>query len=158
MARPTILDRFRPVGAPGPSGPAGVPSTDQEGPDAELLPVFAALQPDTDQGRALVEGAAEQARKMLAEARQQADAEVAQARLDAGAVRARAAEEVFDQAAAQEKELLAQAARRADQLSRAAQSRLPELAAEIAGSIIQDYLGGAGGRDSDAGTDGRPTP
>lgn len=141
MARPTILDRFRPVGAPGPSGPAGVPSTDQEGPDAELHPVFAALQPDTDAGRAQVEAAAEQARNLLAEARRQADAEVAQARLDSGAVRARAAEEVTHHAAAAEKELLAQARNRAEQLSRAAQDRLPALAAKIAGSITRDYLG-----------------
>ena len=141
MARPTILDRFRPVGAPGPSGPAGVPSTDQEGPDAELLPVFAALQPDTGEGRAQVEEAAAQARTLLADARRQADAEVAQARLDAGSVRARAAEEVTRQAAAQEKELLTQARQRADQLSQAAQERLPALAAKIAGSIPRDYLG-----------------
>ncbi|MFF3039481.1 hypothetical protein, partial [Arthrobacter citreus] len=103
MARPTILDRFRPVGAPGPSGPVGVPSTDQEGPDAELLPVFASLQPDTAEGRSQVEAAAARARDLLAEARRQADAEVAQARLDSGSVRARAAEEVSQQAAAQEK-------------------------------------------------------
>ena len=141
MARPTILDRFRPVGAPGPSGPAGVPSTDREGPDAELLPVFAALQPDTEQGRAHIEAAATQARNLLAEARRQADAEVAQARLDSGSVRARAAEEVTRQAAAQEQELLAQARNRAEQLSSAAQERLPALAAKIAGSIARDYLG-----------------
>ncbi|MBF4994965.1 hypothetical protein ITX31_12680 [Arthrobacter gandavensis] len=142
MARPTILDRFRPVGAPGPSGPAGVPSTDQEGPGAELLPVFAALQPDTDEGRARVEAAASQARKLIADAHGQADAEVAQARLDAGAVRARAAEEVTQQAAAADAELLARARNRADQLGQAAQERLPELAAKIAGSIFRDYLGG----------------
>ena len=153
MARPTILDRFRPVGAPGPSGPAGVPSTDQEGPDAELLPVFAALKPDTDEGRAQVEAAAAQARNLLADARRQAEAEVAQARLDSGSVRARAAEEVTQQAAAQERELLAQARNRAEQLSQAAQERLPALAAKIAASIPRDYLGTA-----DNGGTGGQTP
>lgn len=158
MARPTILDRFRPVGAPGPSGPAGVPSTDQEGPDAELLPVFAALQPDTDEGRAQIQAAAVQARNLLAEARRQADAEVAQARLDSGSVRARAAEEVAQQAAAQEQEMLAQARNRAEQLSRSAQERLPALAAKIAESIARDYLAGDGGSESASGSSSGRTP
>lgn len=141
MARPTILDRFRPVGAPGPSGPVGVPSTDQEGPDAELLPVFAALQPDTEEGKARVEAATARAEELLADARRQADADVAQARLDSGSVRARAAEEVTQRAADQEKELLSAARDRADRLGRAARERIPELAARIAGSIARDYLG-----------------
>ena len=144
LARPTILDRFRPVGAPGPSGPAGVPSADHEGTDAELLPVFAALKPDVDAARQQSEDAAGQARLLLAEAQRQADAEVSQARLDSGAVRARAAEEVTQQAAAREKELLTQAQNRAEQIRGAARGRIPRLAAEIAGSIVSEYLDGPG--------------
>ena len=48
MALLSILDRFRPVGAPGPAGPVGVPPTDDQGPAAELAPAVgrqrAALQ------------------------------------------------------------------------------------------------------------------
>ena len=43
MARLSILDRFRPVGAPGAAGPVGVPAADDQGPAAEVAPVFAAL-------------------------------------------------------------------------------------------------------------------
>src|ERR1019366_3273449 len=54
MARPNILDRFRPVGAPGPAGPAGVPAADDQGPAVELAPVFDALAADVQACRTLV--------------------------------------------------------------------------------------------------------
>ena len=145
MARPNILDRFRPVGAPGPSGPAGVPSADVEGADAELLPVFEALQPDTEAARRHLEEASEQARTLLTDARRQADADVAQARLDSAAVRARAAEQVSREAAAQDQELLDRAQQRADGISAAAAGKLPPLARKIAASVVEDYLGAGGG-------------
>src|SRR5674476_1314795 len=57
MARVNILDRFRPVGAPGPAGLAGVPAADEQGPAAELAPVFAALAADVESCHRLVEEA-----------------------------------------------------------------------------------------------------
>lgn len=145
MARPSILDRFRPVGAPGPSGPAGVPSTDSEGPEAELLPVFEALLPDSEAARRRLEDAAGQARTLLAEARRQADADIAQARLDSGAVRAHAAEQVSREAAARDTELLEQAQQRAGRISAAAEAKLQPLARRVAASVLEDYLGSGGG-------------
>jgi hypothetical protein len=76
----SILDRFRPAGAPGPVAPAGVPAQDATGPRSELAPVFAALQPDvqdaesrasTARARAAVitEDAHRRAAELLAEAR-----------------------------------------------------------------------------------------
>ncbi|MFZ3452479.1 hypothetical protein [Arthrobacter sp. 7Tela_A1] len=141
MARPTILDRFRPVGAPGPSGPVGVPSADDEGTAAELLPVFEALKPDVEAARQLLEAAGEQARTVLAGARRQADADVAQARLDSGAVRARAAEQVSQAAAVRDQERLDQARQRAASISEGAAGRITQLAERIAASVVQDYLG-----------------
>ena len=141
MARPNILDRFRPVGSPGPSGPVGVPSADVEGADAELIPVFEALQPDTDAARRRVEEASEQARILLAETRRQAEADVARARLESAAVRARAAEQVSREAAAQDQELLERAQQRADRIGAAAAVKLPSLAKKIAASLVEDYLG-----------------
>ena len=41
------------IGAPGNAGPAGVPAADDQGPAAELLPVFAALASDVESSAAL---------------------------------------------------------------------------------------------------------
>ena len=80
----SILDRFRPVDAPGPAaGVAGVPAADDQGPAAELAPVFAALAADVESCRKLVEEARREADGALFRAHEQAA--IAQARLDAGA-------------------------------------------------------------------------
>jgi hypothetical protein len=92
MARSTILDRFRPAGVPGPAGPVGVPATGEQGPAAELAPVFAALAADVKTCRKMVEEAQRDADGALSSAREQAAAIMAQTRLDEGAERASAAE------------------------------------------------------------------
>src|SRR5450756_2853427 len=74
MARLSILDRFRPVGAPGPAGLAGVPAADEQGPAAELAPVFAALAADVESCHRLVEEARQEADGALVRAHEQAAA------------------------------------------------------------------------------------
>src|SRR5665647_1559647 len=119
MARVNILDRFRPVGAPGPAGLAGVPAADEQGPAAELAPVFAALAADVESCHRLVEEARQEADGALVRAHEQAAAILAQARLDAGAERARAAARVEQAASKRDALLLSQARKEADNLEEA---------------------------------------
>jgi hypothetical protein len=129
MARPNILDRFRPVGAPGPAGPAGVPATGDQGPAAELAPVFAALAQDVEHCRTLVE-----------EAQEQAAAITAQARLDAGAERAHAAARVEQAALKRDALLLAQARKEADNLEEDRTALLPGTVRRVIDHLWSQHL------------------
>lgn len=140
MARLNILDRFRPVGAPGPAGPAGVPSADDQGTAAELAPVFAALAADVQSSRKLVDDARQEAAAALTRAREQADAIVAQARLDADAERARAAARVEQAASEQDALLLAQARRTADDLEATARALLPATVRTVMDNLLSEQL------------------
>jgi cell division septum initiation protein DivIVA len=140
MARPNILDRFRPVGAPGPAGPAGVPAADDQGPAAELAPVFAALATDLESCRELVEEARREADDVLSRAHAQAAAIVAKARLDAGAERARAAAGVEQAATVQDALLLAQAGKEADDLEEAGTARLPGTVQKVIATLLSERL------------------
>lgn len=141
MARNSLLDRFRPVGAPGPAGPSGVPATDDQGPEAELLPVFEALDPTIRDGRRLVDEAAARAEDSVARARTQAAAMVEQARMDSGAVRANAAAAVSREAERADEEMLRRATEEAAELRRRGESRVPALAASIVADLVSDLLG-----------------
>lgn len=141
MARNSLLDRFRPVGAPGPSGPAGVPAGDDQGPEAELVPVFEALDPTIRQSSELLEDASVRAAETVDQARTRAAALVEQARMDSGAVRARAAEEVSGTTQAADALMLQRAADEAAELKQRGESRVPELAAAIVADLVQDLLG-----------------
>ena len=141
MARNSLLDRFRPVGAPGPAGPAGVPASDDEGPAAELIPVFEALDPDLDTARQLTADAEAEARKTVATARRQAAALVEQARLDSAAVRADTAARVSADAARSDEGMLRQAREEAGGLRSRGESRVPQLASEIVADLVSDLLG-----------------
>jgi vacuolar-type H+-ATPase subunit H len=141
MARNSLLDRFRPVGAPGPAGPAGVPAGDSQGPEAELVPVFDSLDPTITQAQELIEDAKLRAEETVRQARERAAAEVEQARLDSGAVRARAAAQVSSEAEATDAQMLRTAEDEAAELKRRGESRVPELAAAIVADLVQDLLG-----------------
>ena len=141
MARNSLLDRFRPVGAPGPAGPAGVPATDNQGPEAELLPVFEALNPTIREAGELTTDASTRAADTVARARAQAAALVEQARLDSGAVRTDAAAAVSREAEQADEEMLQLAAEEAAELKRRGESRVPELAAVIVADLVRDLLG-----------------
>lgn len=141
MARNSLLDRFRPVGSPGPAGPAGVPATDDQGPEAELLPVFETLDPTIREAQELTDAASARAAETVARARTQAAALVEQARMDSGAVRAEAAEKVTGESRTADAEMLRRAAEEAAELQQRGESRLPELAAAIVADLVQDLLG-----------------
>lgn len=138
MVRSNILDRFRPVGAPGAAGPVGVPVADKQGPAAELLPVFEALAADVEMGRELVAQARREAETELAGARERAAAIVARARLDAGAERQRAAARIEESAAARDAQLLDEAAAQAAGLTAAGRARLPALVRAIVDGLLAD--------------------
>ena len=141
MARNSLLDRFRPVGAPGPAGPAGVPAQDNQGPEAELIPVFEALDPQIDAARTITDDAAGLARETVAAARRQASALIEQARMDSAAVRAAAAAEVSAEMSRQDEAMLSAAESEAAELQRRGESRVPELASAIVADLVQDLLG-----------------
>ncbi|MCC3271769.1 hypothetical protein MUK71_07315 [Arthrobacter zhangbolii] len=147
MARNSLLDRFRPVGAPGPAGPAGVPAQDDEGPAAELIPVFEALDPQIEAAQATAGNAAEQARESVAAARRQAAALLEQARMDSAAARAEAAAQVSAEVSRQDEALLSEARQEAAELRRRGESRVPELASAIVADLVQVLLG----RGTDSG-------
>ena len=141
MARNSLLDRFRPVGAPGPAGPAGVPAADDEGPAAELIPVFEALNPAIEAARQLAADAEARAEHTVTAARRQAAALVEQARLDSAGVRADAAARVSAEAAAASEDLLARSREEAAELRRRGESRIPERAGSIVADLVADLLG-----------------
>lgn len=141
MARNSLLDRFRPVGAPGPAGPAGVPATDDEGPAAELIPVFEALDPSIDTTQRQAADAEARADHTVAAARRQAAALVEQARMDSARVRADAAARVSAEAARTDEDLLTRSRDEAAQLRRRGESRIPELAGSIVADLVSDLLG-----------------
>ena len=136
MARISILDRFRPVGAPGPAGPAGVPAADEQGPAAELAPVFAALAEDVARCNALVEEARRSAEEDLVRARAQAAAILSQARLDAGAERAKAAARVEQAASDHDEQVLEQACSEAAALAESGQALMPGIVSEVLETLL----------------------
>ncbi len=140
MARLSVLDRFRPVGAPGPAGPAGVPATDEQGRAAELAPVFAALADDVAACAALVEDARLQAENDVAAASSQAAAIVSQARLDAGAARANAASRVGRDASEANALVTAQAHREAEELEASGLARIPAIVDKAINTLLNSRM------------------
>lgn len=153
MARNSLLDRFRPVGAPGPAGPAGVPATDNQGPEAELVPVFEALDPTVRETEALTTDAVKRAAQSVKQAREEAAAMVEKARMESGAVRAEAAAAVSREAAAADEEMLQRAREEADEIKRRGESRVPQLAAVIVADLVRDLLSSASGAGAENSTE-----
>lgn len=143
MARSSILDRFRPVGAPGPAGPVGVPSTDVPGRVTELAPVFAALSPDIDACSAAVRDARQRAEAAVARARANAAAEVARAHREAPAARAAAAAAVTEAAAQHDARVIATAQETARSIGSSGTALLPALVREVVERVLRDRLGEA---------------
>ena len=139
MAGNSILDRFRPIGAPGP-GVAGVPH-ERLGPADELAPVFAALEPDIAASRQLVESARSRAGETLAAAHLKAEALRADARDEAAGLRARAAARVMAEATEQDQRASAEAEKRAQELVAAAEPKLADAARRLIDSMVQRELG-----------------
>ena len=136
MARLSVLDRFRPVGAPGAAGPAGVPAVDSQGPATELVPVFAALAADVQSGEELVGDARRQAEHGLAVALTQAAAIVSQARLDAGAARAVAAARVEQEAGDRDALVMEQARRDATAVEETGMAHIPAVVERVVDALL----------------------
>jgi hypothetical protein len=139
MAGNSILDRFRPIGAPGP-GIAGVPNDRLASAD-ELAPVFAALEGDVAANRQLVEHAQALAQQSLADARRLAEALVADAQGAAAGIHAQAAARVAADAAAQDTGVAADAEHRATALTAAAEPKLADAARRLIESMVRGELG-----------------
>ena len=138
MPQSNILDRFRPVGAPGPVGPAGVPSTQDRGPWGELVPVFSALAPDIEAARTLVEQAEKDAADMLARARDEASALLAQSQLSARSARAEAAARVAKENTDRDEALLAHARHEAEVLATTGTARIPVMTRTVVDRMLEE--------------------
>lgn len=138
MPHSNILDRFRPVGAPGPVGPAGVPTTDERGPREELAPVLTALAPDIESARTLVDQAKKDATDILSRARDEASALLAQAQLDARSARADAAAQVAKENTDRDEALRANARDEAEVLARTGSSLIPEMTRTVIDRMLTE--------------------
>ncbi|ALO67318.1 hypothetical protein NHF46_07785 [Arthrobacter alpinus] len=140
MARLSVLDRFRPMGAPGPAGPSGVPAVEAQGPATELIPVFAALHADVQGCEELVAAARRQAEHDVAEARTQAAAIVSQAKLDAGAARAEAAAVVERDARARDARDMNRARQEAESVEEAGLALIPAVVGKVTNSLLDPQI------------------
>jgi len=138
MPHSNILDRFRPVGAPGPVGPAGVPAAGERGPSVELVPVFTALAPDIESARKLIEQSEKEAADIVRRAREQATALLAQAQLDSRSARAGAAARVAQANTDHDRALLANARNQADVLARTGTALLAEMTHGVIGRMLEE--------------------
>ena len=139
MPRPNFLDRFRPVGSPGAAARTGIPTEDARGPEAELAPVFAALEADLEECSRRVEDARRTAGHDVAEARSRADAVVARARLDADSARRRAYDAVLASAALGDAGLDREAEGRADAIAARGHDRM----AQTVHAVVERLLAAA---------------
>ncbi len=123
--RSSVLDRFRPAGAPGGAAPAGVPADRSAAVAAELAGVFgqlAATEQEAERIRA--EGAAE-ADRIRQEAAQHAAAVVADAHQRAEAERAAAAAQRQRTAREEERRILDAAAAEGKRVRTLSAQRMP---------------------------------
>ncbi|MEY9951612.1 hypothetical protein [Leifsonia sp. EB34] len=141
MSGTRILERFRPIGAPG-AGIVGVPDDTDRAAD-ELAPVFAALRPDLDAARDTLDHAKRASEALLADAREQASRLVEDAEAGAPSVRAAAAAGVQAVAAAADAEILESAGSRAARLHARSSTTDDPAVQEITESILRFVLGSA---------------
>ena len=137
-----LLDRFRPAGAPGPAGAAGVPAQRQAAVTAELEPVFAALTEVVTGCDRLRLAAAQAAAKHERAALEQARVLVARARQDVAAERAAAAARIREESACDLAQMSAAAAAEADEVRRRSAQRMPWHVAQVVELVRTDLAGG----------------
>jgi hypothetical protein len=147
-----LLRRFRPAVAPGPAAPAGVPADRLAEAQAELAPVFAAIQPAVAQARQLREQAAAEATRRRDEGREEAARVVADARARLGAVRAEAAATSIAALEAERAKVDERARAEVDRIRRVAEGRAPGVVAAV---VARVRLTGAAPADDASGPDRR---
>lgn len=137
----SILDRFRPAGAPGSAGVVGVPALDDTGPASELAPVFAALETEMTACADQVAAARSAARSSIDAAHERATALLAEAHLRADAVRAGAAAVVHDEATAGAAALLTDAREQVARVDALGRERAEALASRLAEGLVGPRTG-----------------
>ncbi|PKQ14384.1 MAG: hypothetical protein CVT68_12150 [Actinobacteria bacterium HGW-Actinobacteria-8] len=137
----SILDRFRPAGAPGHVGVVGVPALDDTGSASELAPIFAALEPDVAACAEQVAAARSAARASIHAAHESAATLLAEARLRADAARAEAESAVHDEATAGDAALLTDAREEVARVEVLGQGRAAALAPRLAEAIVDPRTG-----------------
>ena len=120
-----ILRRFRIHGVPGAPVAAGVPVDRGAQFEAELTPVFSALEEAQHDAEDLVGAATREAARLRADAAERGHRLVAAARGDAASARSEGAQSVLTQAERECIALLAAAATEVDRISRVAAERTP---------------------------------
>ncbi len=138
-----LLERFRPVGTPGPAAPVGVPADGKALLEAELAPILVELEETRRQCDQVQAAARARADRLLADARARAEAVVAQARLRADAARADTAAAERRQREVEAQVELSRGAQEARRIARLAAERIPVLAARVVDSARAE-LGMAG--------------
>jgi hypothetical protein len=133
-----LLDRFRPAGAPGAAGAAGVPTDRQKSVADELAPVFAGLAGVEAECDRMRREAAQTAAHRRADAADRARVMVARARGEAAAIRAAVAARIREDTAAELAQLVARTTAEADELRRRGARRLPELVSMVVERVRED--------------------
>ncbi|WP_084125577.1 hypothetical protein [Demequina sp. NBRC 110054] len=138
-----ILDRFRPVTAPGGAAESAAHVAARTGAALELAPVFAILDADLTAATDLASVAESAAADRLDNARSDAAAVVARARREAPAREAEAAAAILSSAAEDDARTTAQARRDAEQLLASRAPRVDEAAAAVISRLVEDLGGDA---------------
>ncbi len=135
-----LLDKFRPAGAPGPAGTVGVPGDRRAAAEAELAPVFAAIE-DVERVCARLRNSSRSAAdERIRTGTAEAELLIARAHQDAEAERAAAAARVRGPAADELAAIHAQAEKAADLVRRRAAERLPRLVAKVTAHVRAQLL------------------
>ena len=131
-----LLDRFRPVGAPGAAAPAGVPADRVAELSRELQPVFDELVEVQRQCAELRTAAAAEATARRGAGAARARAIVAAARLDAEAQRADAAARERRETEQESAATIAAAEREAAEIHRRAEERMDGHVAHVVSAVL----------------------
>lgn len=137
----SILERFRPAGAPGSAGVVGVPALDDTGPASELAPVFAALEPEVVACAERVAAARSASRTSIDAAHERAAAFLSEAHLRADAARAGAASAVHDEAVNGDAAMLIDAHEQVARVDALGRGRAQALASRLAEALVDPRTG-----------------
>ncbi|HET8680705.1 MAG TPA: hypothetical protein VFM54_02345 [Micromonosporaceae bacterium] len=136
-----LLERFRPAGAPGAASGAGVPADRRAGVEAELEPVFAALDEAQRECARIREDAAVRAAARRVEVAERARAIVARARAGTPAERAAAAAETRRRGQHEIASIISHAEDDAEVVRRSAQRRQADLVARVVDTVRAQLAG-----------------
>jgi len=131
-----ILRRFRFHGVPGAPVAAGVPVDRGAQFEAELTPVFSALEDAQHHAEDVVGAATREAARLRADAAERGHRLLADARAGAGAAHSEGAESVLARADVERMSLLAAAGAEADRISRVAAERTPAVVDHVVDRVL----------------------